>query len=44
MKSSASEPGLSIVESREDGWALTLFFGQSEVCRKEKNYFLGRCI
>ena len=42
MKSSASEPG--IVESREDGWAATLFFGQSEVCGKEKNYFLGHCI
>ena len=39
MKSSASEPG--IVESREDDWAPTLFFGQSEVCGKEKNYFLG---
>ena len=44
MISSASEPGLSIVESREDGWAPTLFFGQSDMCGKEKNYFLGHCI
>ena len=39
MKSSASEPGLSIVECREDGWAPTLFFDQSEVCGKEKKLF-----
>ena len=44
MKSSASELGVSIVESREDGWAPTLFFGQSEVCGKERNYFPGHCI
>ena len=44
MKSSASEPGLSTVESREDGWAATLFFGQSEVCGKERKNFPGHCI
>ena len=33
MKSSASEPALSIVESRKDGWAPTLFF-RTDVFRK----------